>query len=115
VVGPTKLQPRFFRSFDIAIDSADVPSLQRRQRQCASGASARCGLEAPGVGRERAELLAQLEHALRVVDRRLDLAAMAHDAGVGEQPLDVAFAEARDALGVEAAKPRGRPRACSGW
>ena len=46
--------------------------------------------------------LAQLDRRPRVLDRRLDLAAMADDPGVAEQPLDVALAEARDRLRVEA-------------
>ena len=53
---------------------------------------------------ERRAGLAQRERCLRVRDRRLDLAAMADDPGVAEEPLDVAVAEARDALGIEAAE-----------
>src|SRR5207248_8477461 len=40
-----------------------------------------------------------------VGDRGLDLAAVADDPGVGEQPLDVGLAKARDALGIEPSKP----------
>src|SRR5580704_1291447 len=64
-------------------------------------------LEAPDVARERALLFDELERTLRVVDDRLDLAAVAHDPRVREQALDVALAEAGDAPEVEAGE--GRP------
>src|SRR6185503_5878367 len=53
------------------------------------------------VARQAALLLDQLERALGVVQRRLDLAAVAHDALVLQEPLDVALPEARHALEVE--------------
>jgi hypothetical protein len=51
---------------------------------------------------QRRSRLAQRERRARVGDRSLDLAAVADDARIGEQPLDVAFVEARDARWVEA-------------
>src|SRR5438034_1774593 len=51
---------------------------------------------------ERRPGLAQRERRPRVRDRGLDLAAMPDDPRVGEQTLDVALAEARDLLGIEA-------------
>src|SRR5690606_31537839 len=42
------------------------------------------------------------ERALRVVDGRFDLAAMADDAGIAEQPLDDARAHLRHARDLEA-------------
>ena len=42
VVGPTKLQPRFFKSFDIAIDSGHVGCISLSTVGCA----VRSGLEA---------------------------------------------------------------------
>jgi len=74
-------------------------------------------------------------NTLRVGDGGFDLAAVAHDAGVAEQPLDVALAESRDARGIESAERAaerarriarrardricgtrcGTPRACAGW
>ena len=51
---------------------------------------------------ERRPRLAQGERRPRVGDRGLDLAAVADDPGVAEQPLDVALAEARDPFGIEA-------------
>src|SRR6476620_6150731 len=51
---------------------------------------------------ERCPRLAQRERRSGVGDRRFDLAAMANDPRVPEQPLDVALAEARDPLGIEA-------------
>ena len=62
---------------------------------------ATAGLPRPEVRRQRAVLVDQLERALRVVDRRFDLAAMADDAVVLQQPLHVARAEARDHGGLE--------------
>ena len=49
------------------------------------------GLVAPDEGGERAGLVDQFARPLGVVDDQFDLAAMAHDAGVGEAALDVAF------------------------
>ena len=50
----------------------------------------RSGSKPQTVGGERTELVAQLERPPRVVDRRLDLAAVAHDARVAQQPSHVA-------------------------
>jgi hypothetical protein len=62
----------------------------------------RVGLETPDVGRERLLGLDELDGALSVVDRRFDLAAVADDRRVGEQPLDVAVAEPSNLVEVEA-------------
>ena len=51
---------------------------------------------------ERRAGLAQRDGRARVRDRRLDLAAVADDRRVGEQPLDVALAEPGDRIRVEA-------------
>src|SRR5690606_29883985 len=51
---------------------------------------------------ERAVPVGHLAGAAGVVDRRLDLAAMTHDADIGQQPGDVAFVEARHRAVVEA-------------
>src|SRR5690349_11753032 len=59
---------------------------------------------APEVGGERAELANHFPRAPRVVARRLDLAAMAYDARIGHEALDVAAREARDALVLEVRK-----------
>ena len=72
------------------------------------------GLEAPDVRGERALLLDQLDGAPGVVDRRLDLAAVADDPGVGEQALDVVVAEAGDRVGRSRRRRCGTPRACAG-
>ena len=58
-----------------------------------------CRLPRPEVRGQRALLVDQLERALRVVDRRFDLAAMADDAGVLQQPLHVTRAERATAAG----------------
>src|SRR5690606_31526591 len=57
--------------------------------------------EAPDVSIEAAELLLHGEEAAGVRDRGLDLLPVADDAGIGEQPLDRAAVEARDARRVE--------------
>ena len=43
VVGPTKLQPRFFRSLDMAIDAGDVDRVRATSRVSRSGRSAAAG------------------------------------------------------------------------
>ena len=48
------------------------------------------------------ELVDQLDGAARVVDRRGDLAAVTHDARIGEQALHVTIVEAADHARVEA-------------
>src|SRR5262249_51643101 len=63
---------------------------------------------------ERAQapvLLRELARALRVVDGRLDLPAVPHDARIAEQPRDVARAEAGDALEREVREHLPEPRA----
>ncbi len=74
---------------------------QRRMRHPARPRAA-LRLEAPCVRGQRSELAPQLDHAARVVDRRFDLAAMAHDAGIAEQAGDVVRIERGDPLGIEA-------------
>src|SRR5262245_52634364 len=64
----------------------------------------RIRLPLPEVLRQRSEFLAQFDGALGVVDRRLDLAAMANDAFVAQQPADIASRVTRDAVDVEAGK-----------
>jgi hypothetical protein len=59
-------------------------------------------LAAPDVGGERALFLHELDGPRGVVDRRLDLAAVADDPGVAQKSLDISLAEARDLLEVEA-------------
>ena len=51
---------------------------------------------------ERVARLAQRQRRAGICDRRLDLAAVAHDRVVEEQALDVVFRELRDHLGIEA-------------
>src|SRR5262245_32402544 len=59
-------------------------------------------LEPPDERGERACLVDELLGPLRVVDRRLDLAAVADDRRVAEEPVDVARPEPRDPPEVEA-------------
>ena len=78
----------------------------RELEQCLAGYAPRPvgggRLEAPDKGGERALRFDQLERPPRVVDRRLDLPAVAHDRRVTEEPLDVALAEPGDPPEVEA-------------
>src|SRR5690606_26788228 len=60
--------------------------------------------EAPDVRVEAAELLLEREKAAGVRDRRLDLLAVADDAGIAHQPLDRPRVEACDALRIEVRK-----------
>ena len=93
VVGPTNLKPRFLSSFAIAVDSGVV-----------AGTSARVARPRPRVGRERPQQLGErhVERGAGVRDRGLDLGPVAHDRGVGHQPLHVLLAERGHDLGVEA-------------
>lgn len=105
MVAPTNVQPRLLRSFDSATDSGEAVSRARMPRVMRPGREAGSGSkrqkEAPEVGRERAELLAQFEGALRVVDGGFDLAAVADDSAVFGEPRGVARREAGHALEVE--------------
>ena len=58
-------------------------------------------LEAPHVACEGAFLFDECAGTAGIADRRFDLAAMSHDAGIAEQALDVALPEARHLLEVE--------------
>ena len=58
-------------------------------------------LERPDVGGERSELAHQLASALRIVDGRLDLAAVSDDPLVPHEPVHPPPVEARDLLEVE--------------
>jgi hypothetical protein len=49
---------------------------------------------------------AKVEQRAGVGDRRLDLAAVAHDAGIGQQAPDVRLAPGGDRLGVESLERR---------
>ena len=58
---------------------------------------------------EAAELGAQIDDAPRVLDRRVDLQAVADDAGVGEQPRAVGLVEGGDGVDVGPSATGGRP------
>ncbi len=95
VVGPTNRKPRRLSSFESAVDSGVVGGSSPRPDgpHRAAGRS-----ERPD---ELRQPLGQLERRDRVPDRRLDLAAMADDPGVAEQPLDVPLVEVGDPLDRE--------------
>src|SRR5690606_4132572 len=70
----------------------------------ARGAVVGAGLEAPEIGGERPGFGDKLDCPAGIVDGRDDLAAVADDAGIGEQALDVLFPELRDPIEIEACK-----------
>jgi len=59
------------------------------------------GLEQPDVGGEASRLLHQVDAAFGVVDRRGDLAPVAHDAGIEQEPVDAARGESGDRVDIE--------------
>src|SRR5690554_4697469 len=62
------------------------------------------GLEAPDIGRQRAELALQFESPPGIVDGGSDLAAMTDDARIEQQTLDIALGHCGDPGNVEAMK-----------
>src|SRR3546814_2187340 len=60
--------------------------------------------EAPDISGKRACFAHQFLGAAGIVDGGFDLAAMAHDAGILEQPLDIGFGESRDLAELETGK-----------
>jgi len=106
--------------------AAERLGLRRRRRHLgrrAEGVAPRpTAGEAPEIAVERAVLGLYLQEAAGVADRRRDLGAVAHDAGVGEEALHVALAEAGDGSRIEAGegppvaitafedRPPGEPR-----
>lgn len=103
VVGPTKAQPRRLSSRDSAIDAGDVETPRAAAYSDASGS------KAPHERAQRPLGIDQLAGAAGVVDDRLDLAAVPHDALVGEQARHVGGAVGGDAPEVEAVE--GGPEA----
>ena len=108
VVGPTNRKPRRLSSFESAVDSGVVARQLAAARRAAPG-----GGEERTTTRTRDSPSGQLERRDRVPDRRLDLAAMADDPGVAEQPLDVALVEVGDPLDRESGErlPKALPLA----
>ncbi len=117
VVGPTNVQPRRLRSFESADGSrSSCSSVRSVSLIDAPRAGRAVRLPAPEVGRERSVLGDDRTGAARVVDGRLDLAAMPHDAGILEQPFDARRRESCDGFDLETRRtPRGRRRVSGGW
>jgi hypothetical protein len=69
------------------------------------------GFVAPEIGCERAFLADELPGAPRIVDNRLDLAAMTDNAFILEQAVDVALGETRDPVEAEVMKRGAEVRA----
>jgi hypothetical protein len=93
VVGPTNFQPRF-------LDPSTSRSTRARWKQGGEGLHP---VARSSRHRRRASPFGdQLQRAAGVVDHRLDLAAVADDAGILQQPFDIAFVEAGNAREIEA-------------
>ena len=114
---PAGLHRRVAPSSGRRSGSRRLRSPSRARPTPASTAASPLGLGAGGAGRVRPEQLvqrrrvAQRDGRARVRDRRLDLAAVPHDARVGQQALDVALRRsARDRSG---SKPANAARKAS--
>src|SRR5690606_39035903 len=81
----------------------------RRHGRRLRGARAGRRFVAPQVGAQRAVRGAHFLGAAGVVDHRLDLAAVAHDAGIGHQRLDPRRAVARHLVDVEIGESAAEP------
>ena len=89
MVGPQKVKPAAFSSFDIAFETAvSVGTSSWVRKAFCSDAAVEMLPEEIGEGLA----LADGEIGARALDRALDLAAMADDAGVSQQPLHVGLA-----------------------
>ena len=99
IVVPTNLKPRCFRSRLKASDSGVAagisPDLAPATHQWLAAD------EAPAVARKAAEFLLDLEETACVLDGRLDLEPVAHDARKQQQLRDLARVETSDLRGIE--------------
>ena len=100
MVGPTNLKPRAASSLEIARDSSvSAGTCDVR----AETIDLRLAVEkSHSSAREARALLHDVEIGARRAHRALDLHAVAHDAGVLHQPLDLLRRVARDLLRLEA-------------
>jgi hypothetical protein len=96
VVGPTKRNPSLRSDRLIASDlGVSWPGPRANDTGAVAGAAARSP-------EHLVERLVEGERGTRVLDRGLDLAAVADDARVAEEALDVGLGHGGDLLGVEA-------------
>ena len=109
VVGPTKRQPRRFSSFDSAIDAGVVASSFTADQVTRRGRSEAAGSKRQRKAASDPRLVDQRAGATGVLDRRLDLPAVADDAGIAQEPRHVPRAEAGDPLEVEAVEDLPEP------
>ena len=99
MVGPTNLKPR---PGELLRDLARQRGLRRHLRGGAEIVDLRLAVdEVPQQPREARALLHDVEPGARGEHRALDLHAVAHDAGVLHQPLDLLRRVARDLLRLE--------------
>ena len=94
VVGPTNRKPRRFSSLAIAVDSGVTAGTWDRSAGRGRGGGANDHSNSP-----RSTSRSATARALAMVASIFG--AVAHDPGVGHQPLDVAFGVAGDAFDVE--------------
>ena len=106
MVGPTKTNPRDFRSAESAFDSGVLATRSAMVR----GAGAGRRPVRPDQPVEPA-VLAQRDDRAGVGARGLDLGPVAHDPGVAHQALHVVVAEPRDRVGIEAGEHLAEGRA----
>ena len=99
VVGPTKDQPRLFRSLESAVETSVDDWIS------AGGGSSGLG-PGPEVVGQRAPLFDDLEGAARIVDRRADLPLVANDPGIGQQSFHVFLTKPGDSGRIESGEPR---------
>ena len=112
VVGPTNRQPT---ALELARQRPRLLGV-RLDRLAPQSPRARSRLELPQDARQRPGLGNQLDRAPRVVDHRLDLAAVAHDRGVGQQPRRRRARRTAPPLGSRSRRTRaGTPRVCAEW
>jgi hypothetical protein len=99
-----KTPAAFFQVFGQAMEAGEVgmaftaSCVMRAGRILASGSSRQT------KAAQRTKFFSQLDHALCVVDGRGDLSRMPHDAGIVDQPLDVARVKAGHLLGFKVGK-----------
>ena len=100
MVGPTKLPPRARRSLAIASETIGLRR-QFRASICACSGSA-CRRRSPRDGCARPPCWRRSSVDARQRDRRHDFGAVAHDAGVLHQRLDLRLVVAHDLFRIEA-------------
>ena len=108
---PFPLLERRHRFADAEQEIVGAQLSEERESLLEVGAERGIRVERAQIAREAAVLAVEREHRARVLDRRSDPLARAHDAGVARDAVNVEVVEQRDALRVEALEQPlvGRP------